>query len=86
MSLQIYLPANIYLYKYPKELFFRNDIGECAASFSQVNDQQLSVVYLFTLKQACLDLAKYPDLIELFKARKSILSKVILLVKKTNDN
>lgn len=80
--LQIYLPANIYLYKYPKELFFSNDIGECAASFSQVNDQQLSVVYVFTLKRACLSKDKYPELVELFKARKSILSKVILLVKK----
>jgi hypothetical protein len=80
--IQIFLPQNITLYKFPKEKTFSNDIGECAASFSRISDHQISILYSFTLKHASLKQTQYTDLLKLFEARREILSEVILLTEK----
>lgn len=79
--MQINLPNNLKIFKTPKEFVFKNPIGDCLAFITQISDHLFSVTYSFTLKQSIIEPKNYPDLVKLIEARKSILSKVILINK-----
>lgn len=79
--MQISLPNNIKIYKTPEKFVFKNPIGECLMSITQINEHLFSVTYSFTLKQSIIEPKYYSDLVKLMEARNSILSKIILLNK-----
>lgn len=78
---QINLPNNLKIFKTPKEIVFKNSIGECFAFITQISDHLFSVTYSFILKHSIIEPKYYPDLVKLIKARKLVLSKVILINK-----
>ena len=78
-ALQITLPQDIEIYQLPSDSAFKNDIGECFASFTKIDEQLLSVTFSFTLKHSFILQERYSDLAKLFEVRNAILSKVILL-------
>ena len=79
--MQIRLPDNFKIFKSPRDFVFKNSIGECLASVTQINERLLSVIYSFSLKQSIIEQKNYPDLMKLVEARNYVLSNVLLFKK-----